>query len=315
MRSQVQERSGVDPGAPLAEDAPRHEIVTTPVTILADGQPLAVTTHVLRGARPGPTVGIVSGLHGDEISTAELVLSLLPLLPPASIAGTVLLIPMASPPTFAAGTRSTPHDMANLNRVFPGNPRGTVTELLAHALFSDVLGGCDVVIDLHAEPDAMAIRCLYTPPPRDDYGRKAFALARASGCPILYLTDGLPGMLTTAARARGVLAVMLETGGPLPGPHGLLPEAQGEILNMLRALGTIPGDPEPAAQVVVDAIVRGRRRSAGDDRLRLYRGDAGGGASAVPGIVADDGARPALAGPPRRSALHHRPCTRPVIVS
>jgi predicted deacylase len=231
-----------------------HRIVETPVTMLALGQPLVVTTHVLCGARPGRIVGIVSGSHGDEISTAELVLSLLPLLSLSDIAGAVLIVPMANALTFESGTRSATHDMVNLNRVFPGSATGTVTEMLAHVLLERVLAACDVIIDVHSEPDTMGIRCLYTPAPKDDYGRQAFALAQASGCPIVYLTDGLPGTLTVAARARGIVAVMPETGGPLPGPDGLLSEAQGEILNMLRALGAIPGDPEPSHQVVVDTV-------------------------------------------------------------
>jgi hypothetical protein len=238
-------------------------IVETPVTVLASGQPLVITTHVLRGARSGRTVGIVSGLHGDEFSTAELILSLLPLLPPADIAGSVLLVPMASPLTFETGTRSTTLDMTNLNRAFPGTSSGTVTEMLAHTLIEHVLAACDIVIDLHSEPDTMGIRCLYTPAPSDDYGRQAFALAQASGCPIVYLTDGLPGTLTSAARARGIVAVMPETGGPLPGPHGLLTEAQGEILNMLRAIGTIPGNPESADQVLVDTVAHVRAPTGG----------------------------------------------------
>jgi predicted deacylase len=240
-----------------------HTVVETPVTVLASGHHLAITTHVLRGARPGRTVGIISGLHGDEISTAELVLSLLPLLPPAEIAGTLLLAPMVSPLTFETGTRSTTLDMVNFNRVFPGNPDGTVTEMLAHTLFDRVLAGCDAIFDLHAEPDTMGIHCIYTSPPADDYGRQAFALAQASGCPIVYVTDALPGTLMTAARARGVLAVMPETGGPLPGPDGLLPEAQSEILNMLRALGTIPGVPAPANQTVVDTVSHLRAPAGG----------------------------------------------------
>ena len=247
-----------------------HRIVETPVTMLALGQPLVVTTHVLRGARPGRIVGIVSGTHGDEISTAELVLSLLPLLPFPEIAGSVLLVPMANALTFESGTRSATHDMVNLNRVFPGSATGTVTEMLAHVVLELVLAACDVIIDVHSEPDTMGIRCLYTPAPKDDYGRQAFALAQASGCPILYLTDGLPGTLTAAARARGIVAVMPETGGPLPGSDGLLSEAQGEILNMLRALGAIPGNPEPSHQVVVDTIAHIRAPVGG-----LFRPIAG----------------------------------------
>lgn len=253
----------------MVNGEPGHRLLETPVTLLASGQPLAITTHVVRGARSGPTVGIVSGLHGDEISTAEVVLSLVPLLPPDDVAGTILLIPMASPLTFESGTRSTTVDLVNLNRVFPGSPAGTVTEMLAHVLLDQVLAGCDAIIDLHAEPDTMGIRCLYTPPPSDDHGRRSFALAQASGNPILYLTDGAPGMLTTAARARGIPAVMPETGGPLPGAAGLLPEAQGEVINILRALGSIPGEPEPATHVMVDHVTHLRAPVGGLYRPRI----------------------------------------------
>ena len=40
--------------------------------------------------------------------------------------------------------------------------------------------------------------------------------------------------------------------------HSLLPEAQEEILNVLRAIGTIPGEPAPADQVVVDTVAHVR---------------------------------------------------------
>lgn len=248
-----------------------HTIIETPVTVLASGQPLALTTHVIRGDRPGPTVGIISGLHGDEFSTAEVVLSLLPRLPAAEVAGTLLLVPMASPLSFETGTRSTMLDMANLNRVFPGNPGGTVTELLAHALTEQVIARCDAVLDLHSEPDTMGIRCVYSPAPSDEVGQRSLALAKATGCPIIYTTDALGGMLAGTARQRGIPVVMPETGGPLPGPHGLLDEAQGEVLNILRALRVIPGEPVPApSQVLVDTVAHLRAPVGG-----LYRPIAG----------------------------------------
>jgi predicted deacylase len=221
-------------------------------------------THVLRGARPGQTVGILSGLHGDEFSTAELVLSLMERLPTAELAGTVLLVPMANALSFEAGTRATPLDAANLNRVFPGNPRGTITEMLASSLCEHFLPSCDVLFDLHSEPDAMGIRCFYVAAPADDYGRRAFDLAKASGCPILYVTTSLAGTLAGTARDRGILAVIPETGGPLPGRDGLMLEAQEELLNMLRALGSIRGEPGTAgSQVVVDTVAHLRAPTGG----------------------------------------------------
>jgi predicted deacylase len=241
--------------AAATQAPPGHYYVETPVTIMATGQPLTYAAHILRGEQPGPRIGILSGLHGDEFSTAVLVLSLFPLLELNTLVGTVVLVPMANSLGFEAATRSTPHDMANLNRVFPGNPRGTVTEILAAKLTETFIRNCDVIFDLHSEPDTMNIRCFYTALPVDDYGKRALALSKASGCPLIFTTKAIGGSLAETAQALGVLAVMPETGGPLPGPAGLMKEAQSEILNMLRYLRVIPGQAEEAGlQVIVDAV-------------------------------------------------------------
>ena len=158
-----------------------HRLVETPVTTLASGQLLMLTAHVLRGARPGPTVGIVSGLHGDEFSTAEVVLSLIDHLPAASLSGALVLLPTANPRSFEAGSCGTPFDMGDLNRVVPGDPNGPTSHRLAHVLGTLLFDVCEAILDLHSRPDSMAIRCCYSPPPDDDHGRRSLALAVASG--------------------------------------------------------------------------------------------------------------------------------------
>jgi predicted deacylase len=250
--------------AQALEAPPGLYLVEAPVTTLASGQLLTLVAQVLRGASPGPVVGILSGLHGDEFSTTEVIHSLRGRIVIDELAGTLLLVPMANALSFEAGTRSTPLDMINLNRVFPGNPRGTVSEMLANALYEAFLATCDILFDLHSEPDAMAIRCFYVAFPDDDYGRRALDLAKASGCPIIYVTSAQSGTLAGVARDRGILAVVPETGGPLPGAAGLLEEAQDEILNMLRWLQVLPGaavsDNNP---VIVDTISHVRAPAGG----------------------------------------------------
>jgi predicted deacylase len=250
--------------AEAVQAPPGRYLVETPVTTLASGQLLTVVTHVLRGASAGPVVGILSGLHGDELSTAEVVLSVRERVAIDDLAGTLLLVPMANALSFESGTRSTPLDMVNLNRVFPGNPRGTVSEKLAHTLCETFLAPCDVLFDLHSEPDAMAIRCCYAAVPDDDYGRRALDLAKASGCPIIYVTNSTAGTLAGAARERSILAVVPETGGPMPGAAGLLAEALEEIFNMLRWLQVLPGNPGGGADAtIVDTVAHVRAPTGG----------------------------------------------------
>jgi hypothetical protein len=46
------------------------ETIRFPVTTLASGHALAITAHLVRSPRPGPSVALVSGLHGDEFFAA-----------------------------------------------------------------------------------------------------------------------------------------------------------------------------------------------------------------------------------------------------
>lgn len=236
-----------------------HYYVESPVTRLASGAPLVLSTHVVIGAHPGPVVGIFSGSHGDEFSTAEVVLALLETIRIEELSGTLLLVPMASAPTFDTATHATVQDAGNLNRLFPGSPTGQMTEMLADVICREFLEHCTYLIDLHSEPDTMAIRCFYAYASADAYGQASRELARASGTPVIYAMRALPGSLTDEARKRGIVAVVAETGGPLPGAEGLLDEAVHEAQNMLAAVGVLPArtSPSPAApQVILERIAQ-----------------------------------------------------------
>ena len=57
------------------------------VTTLASGLPLRVAVHEIRGARPGPTVGITASIHGDELAPVEAIRRLMETLSPADLSG------------------------------------------------------------------------------------------------------------------------------------------------------------------------------------------------------------------------------------
>lgn len=96
-----------------------------------------------------PKIAVLNGLHGLEKTGAYL----MPLLVNKikTINGTLALIPFANPTSFLANTRRTPEDGQDLNRIFPGQPTGTLSFRLAAVLF-DFLKNFDVVIDIHTFP-------------------------------------------------------------------------------------------------------------------------------------------------------------------
>ena len=49
-----------------------------------------------------------------------------------------------------AGRRTSPIDGGNMNRVFPGNPRGGVTAMIADFVYRELVARADAVVDIHS---------------------------------------------------------------------------------------------------------------------------------------------------------------------
>ena len=114
-----------------------------------DGGPLGLPLVVVRGALPGPTLGVVAGVHGDEYEGPEALRRFLAGLDPARLRGTVVATPQANPPAFEAGQRTGAVDHLDLNRAFPGRPDGFLTQRIADLLVGEVVGPADALVDLH----------------------------------------------------------------------------------------------------------------------------------------------------------------------
>ena len=97
----------------------------------------------------GPTLLLMAGNHGDEYEGQVAVMRLAKELQPEMIHGRVILLPMANFPAAKAGHRTSPIDGGNLNRSFPGDPAGTVTQVIAHYIESVLMRMADYAIDLH----------------------------------------------------------------------------------------------------------------------------------------------------------------------
>jgi uncharacterized protein len=119
------------PGAALAKDEPRPVVSIT-------------------GAKPGPLLFVNAGVHGGEYPAIEAVIRLINTLDPKKIAGTVILMPVMNLPAFRARTPFVcPIDNVNPNRVFPGDPTGSYSEQMTHALINEFVVHADAYVDLH----------------------------------------------------------------------------------------------------------------------------------------------------------------------
>jgi predicted deacylase len=225
---------------------------TIPVATMATGLDLSIGMHVVQGRSSGPRVGIVSTHHGDEIFTGDLIRRLLFRLKPDQIAGTLYAVPTANPLAFEWGTRHTPQDMTNMNRVFPGNDAGWITEVMARALTEALVPNLDVLIDLHCGATDTSIHYTYTRSPETDFGRRVHELALIAGAEVLWESNGPAGTLAGDAADAGILTVIVEVGGGTS--FGSPLEARGirGLTNILKKVGMLDGEPEvDPARIVV----------------------------------------------------------------
>ena len=111
---------------------------------------------VAKGAKPGKRVVLVSGVHGDEMSSMHTVHTVMNQLDPAQMSGTVMAVTDVSGPAIEGMQRRWPNsgrgpDLIDMNRVWPGNENGaTATSRHAGLLFNRLLRpNADVAIDFH----------------------------------------------------------------------------------------------------------------------------------------------------------------------
>src|ERR1035437_8929742 len=96
----------VEVAMPAANHSTR-QITWIPVGTLLSGQDISLAVHRLVGTQPGPSLGLVGGVHGDEPLSVELVRRVLGALEALPLRGSVTAIPCANPLAFQSLLRNT----------------------------------------------------------------------------------------------------------------------------------------------------------------------------------------------------------------
>lgn len=96
-------------------------------------------------------ISIVTGIHGDELEGQYVCFVLSRILQdnPELLNGIVDIYPAMNPLGIDSITRGIPAFDLDMNRVFPGNEDGSMTEHVASQIVGDLLGS-DLCIDIHA---------------------------------------------------------------------------------------------------------------------------------------------------------------------
>ncbi len=211
-------------------------------TLLPVTPDLSLPLLTVRGARPGPTLAVTAGVHGDEYEGVRAIYETVESLDPATLSGTLLAVPIVNPPAHRAVLRLSPVDHANLARVFPGDPHGTLSQQIAHTLATQVIAPADFYLDLHSGGVKYAMPSMagYA-----SFDPRARAAAEIFGAPVIWGHPIVePGRTVSYARDRNIPFLYTEAwGAGRIAPADLLMMKRG-MMNLLRHLQMLPGAPD-----------------------------------------------------------------------
>jgi predicted deacylase len=179
-------------------------------TELFEGLPVDSPVLVVNGRLAGPTLCLTAAVHGDELNGIEMVRRVMHDLNPQKVAGAVVGVPIVNLQGFRSGSRYLP-DRRDLNRYFPGNPRGSAASRIAYSFFTDVVLHCDALIDLHTGSFERSNLPQLRADLRDP---DILTLTQGFGATVILHSTPEEGTLRHAATSAGIPAVTLEAGGP-----------------------------------------------------------------------------------------------------
>ncbi|MEO1854710.1 MULTISPECIES: N(2)-acetyl-L-2,4-diaminobutanoate deacetylase DoeB [Chromohalobacter] len=229
---------------PISTDESAWGAVMIPVTVINNG--------------PGPTALLTAGNHGDEYEGITALLKLSNTLRAEDVRGRVIIVPIMNVPAATAGKRTSGLDGGNLNRSFPGNPDGGVTEQIADYFTRELVPMCDVALDLHSGGRTLDILPFAAAHRLDDRDQEAHSLAGAVafGAPVAMMMFELDAtkLYDTAVESQGKTFVTTELGGGGTTTPERMAIAERGVRNFLIHYGMVEGTLETPAepQVYVD---------------------------------------------------------------
>lgn len=227
---------------PHSHDASAWGSLMIPITVAKNGE--------------GPTALLTGGNHGDEYEGPVALFDLASSIDAARLNGRVIVIPAMNLPAFQAGRRTSPIDAGNMNRIFPGNPTGTITEKIADYFQRTLLPMADYVVDIHSGGktlDFVPFCAAHVLEDKAQQQRCVDAMA-AFNAPysIMLLEVDATGMYDTAAEEMGKTFISTELGGGGTARASTVAIAKKGIRNVLKHAGIFDGEPEVSETINLD---------------------------------------------------------------
>ncbi|WP_420572886.1 succinylglutamate desuccinylase/aspartoacylase family protein [Kordia sp.] len=220
------------------------------IPITANNQTTFIPITVFCGTETGPTLGITAGVHGYEYPPIIAAQQLIKRINPKKLKGVIILVQIANLASFSERSPFiNPLDKKNLNRMFPGDKEGSISEQIAAFITENVIARSDFFLDIHggdASEDLYSYSAYYSNSNMPDVSEKAKEMAKSLlfSYVVVFNTNGKKYMLpeepslycSAEAFKRGIPSVDIECGKLGKSDQGLVSKIEDGVFNMLKHL-------------------------------------------------------------------------------
>jgi predicted deacylase len=219
--------------------ARRGEKVKGFLKVYETGIELPVT--IICGKEEGETLLLTSGIHCAEYSGIEAAIELAQELEAEEISGNIIIVHPVNISGFLACNHNSnvPEDNQNLNRMFPGNEKGSVSEQIAHYIVKELHRKADYYIDMHGGSiqEELTPYVYYVTAAKAEVA--AMAKNMACGVNTVYMVGskvGSQGSYNHAGSA-GIPSILIERGCSGVWSREEVEIYKADIINIMRRIG------------------------------------------------------------------------------
>lgn len=229
---------------------------------------LKIPIIVERGEEDGPTLLLMGGVHGDEVNGVAIVRDIIHKNYHKPKRGTIICIPVFNVFGYLNHSREFP-DGRDLNRMFPGSPRGSLASQFAYKFTKEIAPLVDYVLDFHTgggeRENASQIRCVFS-------DKKMVELAKVFGAPFIVNSNYIHKSVRETICQMGKTILLFEGGKSQNIDEAVIDCGVKGALNVMMHLGLRDGKPKKKKSIMVSKSKWIRAPYSGMLRLRTKNG-------------------------------------------
>lgn len=216
---------------------------------------IEIPVHVINSNKPGPTLLLSAGMHGEETNGIEIVRKILNRDEIKNLkCGALIAIPVINVVSFLYGSRDLP-DGRDLNRCFPGSKSGSLGSRIANDLMKHILPIIDFGIDFHTGGAKInnypQLRCVFEV-------AENLALAEKFAAPLIIDSTYREGTFRHEAAKKQKPILVYEGGESMRFDYLAINEGVNGCLRLMQAYGMIDLDlpNNPHVKISKDTWIR-----------------------------------------------------------